>query len=120
MNNRIKKHLEHIARTIELFAQNGTSPLFEQEMRRINVVNNGLLVTGGWSRVEAGLPDDNSHVRVYHSDWRDEFTPTGTREAAFCNGEFIMGVWNPEQDCWDVAEDVAPTHWCYPGSPEFS
>jgi hypothetical protein len=70
-----------------------------------------------WVKADTLRPELGSHVRVFHPEWKDEFTPTGTREASYIEGEFIMGVWNVEQDCWDVAE-ADPTHWTYPDSPE--
>lgn len=70
-----------------------------------------------WVKADTTRPEPGSHVRVFHPEWKDEFTPTGTREASYIEDGFLMGVWNPEQDCWDI-EIKEPTHWTYPDSPE--
>lgn len=70
-----------------------------------------------WTKVEDEKPELCTHVRVFHPEWKDEFTPTGTREATYIDEGFLISRWMPDQDQWEVMY-AEPTHWTYPDLPE--
>jgi hypothetical protein len=76
------------------------------------------LQPGEWISSAEASPSVGEHIRVYHPEWRDEFTPTGTREATYDDDEgFLTSRWMPDQDQWEVFY-CYPTHWCYPDMPD--
>jgi len=70
-----------------------------------------------WCLVKTNQAPENLPVRIYHPDWVDEFTPTGTTEGILLgdgegNAEWIGAFWDNDEDRWITIERV-PTHWSF-------